>query len=114
MKAGQQLRIADDRGTHETDRRTDQRQRRHALVTDQDAVTQLALVAAGLGAAVLPRLGRDPLPKGVTVVPAEPSLRRHVYAAWRTHATRRNVIRAAVEAFQLAAAKLNTSKRRTR
>jgi DNA-binding transcriptional LysR family regulator len=83
--------------------------------TAAEYATQLALVAAGLGAAVLPRLGRDPLPKGVTVVPAEPSLRRHVYAAWRTHATRRNVIRAAVEAFQLAASKLNTaSKRRAR
>ena len=77
--------------------------------TAAEYATQLALVAAGLGAAVLPRLGRDPLPKGVTVVPAEPSLRRHLYAAWRTHATRRNVIRAAVEAFQLAAAKLNTT-----
>lgn len=77
--------------------------------TAAEYATQLALVAAGLGAAVLPRLGRDPLPKGVTVVPAEPSLRRHVYAAWRTHATRRNVIRAAVEAFQLAASKLNTT-----
>jgi len=84
--------------------------------TAAEYATQLALVAAGLGAAVLPRLGRDPLPKGVTVVPAEPSLRRHVYAAWRTHATRRNVIRAAVEAFQLAASQLTTrpAKSRTR
>ena len=61
--------------------------------------TQLALVAAGLGCCVLPRLGRGAVPKGVTVVPSEPALRRHVYAAWRTHATRRNVIRAAVESF---------------
>ena len=71
--------------------------------TAGEYATQLALVAAGLGAAVLPRLGRDVVPKGVTVVPAEPALRRHVYAAWRTHATRRNVIGAAVEAFQAAA-----------
>lgn len=74
--------------------------------TAAEYATQLALVAAGLGAAVLPRLGRDPLPTGVTVVPAEPSLRRHVYAAWRTHATRRNVIRAAVLAFEAAAKQL--------
>lgn len=74
--------------------------------TAGEYATQLALVAAGLGAAVLPRLGRDVVPKGVTVLPAEPSLRRHVSAAWRTHATRRNVIRAAVEAFQAAAHKL--------
>jgi len=71
--------------------------------TAAEYATQLALVAAGLGAAVLPRLGRDVVPKGVSVVPAEPALRRHVYAAWRTHATRRNVIGAAVEAFQAAA-----------
>ena len=59
---------------------------------------QLALVAAGR-----PRLGRDVVPTGVTLVPAEPAPRRHVYAAWRTHATRRNVINAAVEAFQAVA-----------
>lgn len=64
--------------------------------------TQLSLVAAGLGCCVLPRLGRGAVPAGVTVVQSEPALRRHVYAAWRTHATRRNVIQAAVEAFQIA------------
>jgi DNA-binding transcriptional LysR family regulator len=62
--------------------------------------TQLALVAAGLGCCVLPRLGRGEVPKGVSVVRSQPALRRHVYAAWRTHATRRNVIQAAVEQFQ--------------
>jgi hypothetical protein len=36
-------------------------------------------------------------------------LRRHVYAAWRVHATRRNVIRAAVEEFQLAGTNLATA-----
>lgn len=70
--------------------------------TAGEYATQLSLVAAGLGACVLPRLGRDTVPKNVTVVPAEPALRRHLYAAWRTHATRRNVIQAAVEAFQAA------------
>lgn len=74
--------------------------------TAAEYATQLSLVAAGLGACVLPRLGRDPLPKGVTVVPAEPALRRHVYAAWRTHSGRRNVIRAAVEAFEEAAKRI--------
>ena len=68
--------------------------------TAGEYATQLALVAAGLGACVLPRLGRGPVPKGVTVIPSEPALRRHVYAAWRTHTTRRSAIRAAVEAFQ--------------
>jgi DNA-binding transcriptional LysR family regulator len=64
--------------------------------------TQLALVAAGLGCCVLPRMGRGAVPKGVTVVKSEPALRRHVSAAWRTHATRRSAIRATVEEFQKA------------
>ena len=74
--------------------------------------TQLALVAAGLGCCVLPRLGRGAIPKGVTVVPSQPALRRHVSAAWRVHATKRNVIRAAVEEFQLAGAAFTTSRTR--
>lgn len=73
--------------------------------------TQLALVAAGLGCCVLPRLGRGAVPKGVTVVPSEPALRRHVYAAWRTHATRRTAIQATVEQFQIAGRELATSSR---
>jgi DNA-binding transcriptional LysR family regulator len=83
--------------------------------------TQLALVAAGLGCCVLPRLGRGAVPKSVTVLPSEPALRRHVYAAWRTHSSRRNVIRAAVEEFQAAGKELassgskgSTSSRRSR
>jgi hypothetical protein len=51
-------------------------------------------------------MGRGTVPKGVTVVQSEPALRRHVYAAWRTHAARRNVIRAAVEEFQAAGREL--------
>ena len=69
--------------------------------TAAEYATQLALVGAGLGCCVLPRLGRGPVPKTVTVIPSQPALRRHVYAAWRSHSTRRNVIRAAVEQFQL-------------
>lgn len=72
--------------------------------------TQLALVAAGLGCCVLPRLGRGEVPKGVTVMQSQPALRRHVYAAWRTHATRRNVIQAAVEQFQIAGRELAKKK----
>jgi DNA-binding transcriptional LysR family regulator len=79
--------------------------------TAGEYATQLALVAAGLGVCVLPRLGRDPVPRGVTVLPSEPALRRHVYAAWRTNATRRNVIQAAVEEFQIAASTLATSRK---
>lgn len=74
--------------------------------TAGEYATQLALVAAGLGCCILPRLGRGPVPAGVSVVPTMPALRRHVYAAWRTHATRKAAIQAAVQAFQLAGKKL--------
>jgi DNA-binding transcriptional LysR family regulator len=64
--------------------------------------TQLALVAAGLGIAVNPRLGRGAVPTGVRLVPVTPSLRRHVYAVWRSDATRRKTICAGVAAFEAA------------
>jgi DNA-binding transcriptional LysR family regulator len=61
--------------------------------------TQLALVGAGLGAAVIPRLGRDPVPPTVRIIPIHPTPTRHVYALWRTTADRRPAIRAAVDAL---------------
>ncbi|MFI9202726.1 LysR family transcriptional regulator [Streptomyces sp. NPDC053048] len=66
--------------------------------------TQLALVAAGLGIAVAPRLGRGPVPEGVRVVPVRHTMCRHVYAIWRTDAGRRPSIRAAVDALRAAGA----------
>jgi DNA-binding transcriptional LysR family regulator len=60
---------------------------------------QLALIAAGLGVCVIPRLGRDPLPRGVRIVAVRPTLRRHVYPLWRTANTRRKAIEVTVEAF---------------
>ncbi|MBO0653669.1 LysR family transcriptional regulator [Streptomyces triculaminicus] len=61
--------------------------------------TQLALVAAGLGVAVAPRLGRGPVPEGVRVVPVRHTMCRHVYAIWRADAGRRPSVRAAVDAL---------------
>ncbi|GAA0952178.1 LysR family transcriptional regulator [Nonomuraea longicatena] len=63
--------------------------------------TQLALVAAGLGCAIVPRLGRT-LPEGVRAVPTLPRQTRRIYALWRTDAARRPAIRAAVEALKAA------------
>ncbi|MFF4150808.1 LysR family transcriptional regulator [Streptomyces sp. NPDC001651] len=65
--------------------------------------TQLALVAAGLGVCVAPRLGRDPMPPGVRAVPVRDSVHRHIYAVWRADADRRPSIRAAVRALRSAA-----------
>ncbi|MGP4048591.1 LysR family transcriptional regulator [Streptomyces sp. 2A115] len=64
--------------------------------------TQLALVGAGLGVCVAPRLGRDPMPAGVRTVPVRHRVSRHVYAVWRADADRRPSIRAAVEALRSA------------
>ncbi|WP_156724503.1 LysR family transcriptional regulator [Streptomyces apocyni] len=66
--------------------------------------TQLALVAAGLGVCVAPRLGRGAVPEGVRVVPVRKGVRRHVYAVWRADADRRPSIQAAVEALRAAGA----------
>ncbi|OIV36545.1 LysR family transcriptional regulator [Mangrovactinospora gilvigrisea] len=66
--------------------------------------TQFVLVAAGLGVAVAPRLGRDPMPEGVAVLPVRPVMRRHVYAVWREDGDRRPSIRAALNALEKAAA----------
>jgi DNA-binding transcriptional LysR family regulator len=65
--------------------------------------TQLALIAAGLGVCVAPRLGRGAVPEGVALVPVRQRMRRHVHAVWRTDADRRPSIRAAVEALRSAA-----------
>ncbi|WP_327298809.1 MULTISPECIES: LysR substrate-binding domain-containing protein [unclassified Streptomyces] len=68
--------------------------------------TQMALIAAGLGVGVAPRLGRGPVPDGVRVVTVRDALRRHVYAIWRADADRRPSIRAAVDALYAAGAGL--------
>lgn len=61
--------------------------------------TQLTLVAAGLGVAMLPRLARPTLPAGVCVVPVRPEPTRRVVVAWRRAAAARPAIAAAVEAL---------------
>lgn len=68
--------------------------------------TQLALVSAGFGLAILPRLGRGTIPPNVRVVPTRPVIARSVYAIWRRRAGRRPVIRAALATLREAAAQL--------
>ncbi|MEU2302545.1 LysR family transcriptional regulator [Streptomyces antibioticus] len=51
--------------------------------------TLVALVAAGLGIGLIPRLGRGPLPGGVVEVPLDPAPVRRLYALWRTGAAGR-------------------------
>ncbi|MDT3399293.1 LysR family transcriptional regulator [Streptomyces sp. B1866] len=74
--------------------------------TAEEHHTQLALIAAGLGVAVAPRLGRGPVPEGVRVATVRQlTMRRHVYAIWRADADRRPSIRAAVDALRRAGRK---------
>lgn len=56
--------------------------------------TQLAFVEAGLGAAVIPRLGRPPVPEGVKLVRSSPTFHRSIFAAWRTNNAQRSNITA--------------------
>ncbi|WFB09429.1 LysR family transcriptional regulator [Streptomyces sp. LX-29] len=54
--------------------------------------SQIALVAAGLGVALVPALGRGPLPDGVIAIPLRPTPIRRLYALWRPGAARRPAI----------------------
>ncbi|MGW0699199.1 LysR family transcriptional regulator [Streptomyces sp. NPDC002867] len=62
--------------------------------------TQVALVASGLGIALVPRLGRGPLPPEVAAVRLEPVPRRRLCALWRAGAARRPAIRETVRTLQ--------------
>ncbi|MCM4081480.1 LysR family transcriptional regulator [Paractinoplanes hotanensis] len=63
--------------------------------------TQLTLIAAGLGVAVIPRLARSAeLPPGVRVVRVIPEPRRRVVVAWREASAARPAVQAAVEALR--------------
>src|SRR5437763_1146105 len=64
--------------------------------------TQLALVATGLGVALIPRLARPSPPSGVAVVPVDPPPTRRVTLAWRSAATVRPAIGAAIDALRAA------------
>jgi DNA-binding transcriptional LysR family regulator len=62
--------------------------------------TQITLVAAGLGVAMVPRLARPALPEGVVVVPVRPTPTRRVTVAWRTAASARPATSATVAALK--------------
>ncbi|WP_371548994.1 LysR family transcriptional regulator [Streptomyces sp. NBC_00554] len=62
--------------------------------------TLVALVAAGLGVALIPRLGRGVLPEGVVEVALDPMPVRRLYALWRTGASRRPAIAEMVRTLQ--------------
>ena len=70
--------------------------RQHGLTpevthTAEEHQTQLAMVAAGLGIAVMPRLGRGSI-AGVSIVSLKPAFSRQIYAIWRALASGRPAI----------------------
>lgn len=62
--------------------------------------TQLALLASGIGVALLPRLGRGALPEGVRALPLRPTPTRRLFAVWRGQAGRRPAITATLAALR--------------
>ncbi len=62
--------------------------------------TQLALLSAGIGVALLPRLGRGVVPDSVRAVAFVPTPTRQVFAVWRAQATRRPAVVATLAALR--------------
>lgn len=78
--------------------------RRHGLdarvsCTIGNYPTQLALVAGNVGAAAVPRLGRDSVPDGVRILATRPVLNRTIHAVTRAEDDDRGAIRACVDAL---------------
>lgn len=78
----------------------------HIAHTAAEYETQLALVSAGFGISILPRLGRGSIPPNVRVVRTKPAIARSVYAIWRERVGRRPAIRAVTSALCDAATEL--------
>jgi molybdate transport repressor ModE-like protein len=65
-----------------------------------DFYTTMALVAAGLGVALVPRLAQSAVPPGAVIRPLEaPAPARHVFAATRAGAERRPTVAAVLDAL---------------
>jgi DNA-binding transcriptional LysR family regulator len=62
--------------------------------------TQLALVAAGLGIALMPRLAGDSIPTPVHLIPVTPTISRRVFAAYREESARRPSVRAFLDTLR--------------
>jgi DNA-binding transcriptional LysR family regulator len=72
------------------------RLRGHVVV---EYASQIAMVGEGLGVALVPRMGRGPVPATVRVIAVEPAPTRQVYAVWRSATSTRPALQAAVLAL---------------
>lgn len=68
----------------------------------REYATQVQMVAIGAGVALVPRMGRGPLPSTVRAVPVEPAPTRRIYGVWRLSISRRPAIKAAAQALSAA------------
>ena len=59
--------------------------------------TQIAMVAAGFGVALVPRMGRGPLPDTVRALPVTAAPLRRIHAVWRNSSAARPAVVAARE-----------------
>ena len=75
---------------------------------DSSFGTHVGIVAQGMAVALLPRLGRERLPDGVTAVPLHnPTPRRHVYSVWRRASAENPVRRHVQEQLKVVAAEVD-------
>jgi DNA-binding transcriptional LysR family regulator len=62
--------------------------------------SQVEFLRAGIGVALMPRLGRPPLPDTVVAVPLEPVPTRRLFTVWRERTSRRPAIKATADALR--------------
>jgi DNA-binding transcriptional LysR family regulator len=73
--------------------------------------TQLALVAGNVGAALVPRLARQPPPDGVHILTTRPALTRTIYAICRAGEEDHGAVRACLDALREASARFPSAMR---
>lgn len=76
-----------------------------------DFSTQLALVAAGGGIALVPRLARPSLPRGLVALPVRPAPTRSVEVVWRASSADSPAIRVVREALATASEEMGATVR---
>lgn len=65
--------------------------------------TQLALVGAGFGVAIIPTLGLGAIPPGVRLIPLRPAFSRRIHALSRANAAGRPTLKATIAALRASA-----------
>lgn len=69
--------------------------------------SQIAMVGANLGIALVPRMGRGPLPTSVRAIAVEVPPLRRIYGVWRRQINRRPALAAVLDTFEVACVNLD-------